>query len=218
MQPIYLSHFIETSTPVYGGAENTIKIYPERSIEKGDTSNNLSVQFPLHIGTHIDFPYHFSKDGKKCHDYPASFWIFNKIGFLNCLIDDVENKLDELPMDLEILILKTDFGNNRNEAMYWKEQPIIPAYFAELFKNKFPNIRVFGFDLISLTSKLDREEGKKAHINFLINNDILVLEDMNLSKLYTTPEHIYIAPLQIHSADGVPCNIIAFNTNNYENY
>ena len=36
----------------------------------------------------------------------------------------------------------------------------------QIFKEKFKNIRVFGFDMISLTSKLDRDEGKKAHLDF----------------------------------------------------
>ena len=64
--------------------------------------------------------------------------------------------------------------------------------------------------MISLTSKLDRVEGKAAHINFLINNDILVLEDMNLENISGTPKTVLVAPLQINAADGVPCNVIAF--------
>lgn len=210
MQPVYLSHFIDSETPVYGSARGEIKIEPIRSIDKGDTSNNLHFTFPAHIGTHIDFPYHFSNEGKKSNDYPPSFWIFHKIGFLNCTIEEVESNLDTLAADIEILILKTGFGTNRHKEIYWSGQPVIPAKFATLFKNKFPKLRVFGFDLISLTSKLDRAEGKSAHINFLINNDILVLEDMNLENIADIPKVVVVAPLQINAADGVPCNVIAF--------
>ena len=210
MQPVFLSYFIDKSTPIYGGVEDMIKLYKDRSIQNGDTSNNLRLNFPAHVGTHIDFPYHFSNDGKMCHDYPASFWIFSKIGFLECSIEEVENKLCELPSHIELLILKTNFGKHRHDEVYWKEQPVIPAFFADLFKLNFPNLRIFGFDLISLTSKLDRNEGKNAHLNFLINNDILVLEDMDLSLISKTPHNVIVAPLQIHSADGVPCNVIAF--------
>jgi arylformamidase len=210
MQPVYLSHFIDSDTPVYGGAGGEIVIESIRSIDKGDASNNLHFTFPAHIGTHIDFPYHFSNEGKKSNDYPPSFWIFNKIGFLNCTIEEVESNLDTLAADIEILILKTGFGANRHKEIYWSAQPVIPAKFATLFKNKFPKLRVFGFDLISLTSKIDRAEGKSAHINFLINNDILVLEDMNLENIVEIPKVVLIAPLQINAADGVPCNVIAF--------
>lgn len=210
MQPIYLSHFIDSDTPIYGGAKGEIEIEVLRSIEKGDSSNNLQFKFPAHVGTHIDFPYHFSNYGKKSNDYPPSFWIFRKVGFLNCTIDDVEMNIDNLPSDIEILLLKTGFGANRNKEVYWSKQPVIPARFATLFKIKFPFLRVFGFDMISLTSKLDRTEGKFAHVNFLINNDILVLEDMRLEHISSTPETIIVAPLQINAADGVPCNVIAF--------
>lgn len=210
MNPIYLSYFIKTDTPVYGGLKGQIKIESIRSIDRGDNSNNLQFKFPAHIGTHIDFPYHFSINGKKSNDYPPSFWIFHKVGFLNCTIDEVETKIDNLPADIEILILKTGFGSNRDKEIYWSNQPVIPARLATLFKTKFPSLRVFGFDMISLTSKLDRVEGKAAHINFLINNDILVLEDMNLENISGTPKTVLVAPLQINAADGVPCNVIAF--------
>jgi kynurenine formamidase len=210
MQTVYLSHFIDSDIPVYGGAVGEIVIEPIRSIDKGDTSNNLHFTFPAHIGTHIDFPYHFSNEGKKSNDYPPSFWIFHRIGFLNCTIEEVESNLDTLDADIEILILKTGFGTNRHKDIYWSGQPVIPAKFATLFKNKFPKLRVFGFDLLSLTSKLDRAEGKSAHINFLIHNDILVLEDMNLENIVDIPKVLVVAPLQINAADGVPCTVIAF--------
>jgi kynurenine formamidase len=214
MDPVYLSYFLEESTPIYGGQNGAFKIETTNSIYLGDTSNNLKFIFPNHIGTHIDFPHHFSNNGKKCSDYPASFWVFNKVEVLFCNIDEVENKIDGLRSDIELLILKTGFGEKRNEIEYWSAQPIIPAYFARLFKSKFPSLRVFGFDLISLTSKLDRIEGKKAHTQFLIDNNILILEDMNLEFLFTAPETIIISPLQVSEADGVPCTVIAFNKTN----
>lgn len=206
----YLSHFINQETPLYGGEKNVIKINKVRSITDGDNTNNSFLKLPAHAGTHIDFPFHFSENGKKSHEYEASFWIFNKIGFLECPIDDINNHLNKLPSEIDFLILKTGFGVNRLSQKYWSEQPIIPSSLAQILRNKFPKLRVFGFDLISLTSKLNREEGKKAHVEFLIKNDILILEDMNLEKLTYTPNKIIIAPLQIHSVDGVPCNVIAY--------
>lgn len=210
MEPVYLSYFIDSETPIYGGEKGKINIIPIRSIQNGDSSNNLYFEFPAHLGTHIDFPFHFANNGKKSDDYPPSFWIFNKVGFLNCTLEEFENNIHKLPSDIDLLILKTGFGIFRNKDMYWSKQPVIPAKFATILKTKFPKLRLFGFDMISLTSKLDRLEGKKAHFNFLINNDILVLEDMNLENINSTPKVVIVAPLQIKSADGVPCNVIAY--------
>ena len=210
MVAIYLSYFIEKTTPAYGGEKNCIQFEKIRSIGNGDTSNNLRICLPTHIGTHIDFPYHFKEYGKKSSDYLPSFWLFNKIGFLNCSIEEVPNQVENLPNDIELLILKTGFGAKRNSDEYWASQPVIPASFAGIFRQKFPRLRVFGFDLISLTSKLDRAEGKRAHLDFLIANEILVLEDMKLDALETAPDKIIISPLQLMEADGAPCTVIAY--------
>ena len=210
MYPIYLSYFLEESTPVYGGEVCAFSIEQIKSIGKGDTSNNSLLRFPSHIGTHVDFPKHFSDDGASCNDFPPEFWIFNKVGFLHCSISDVPDKIHELSEDLELLILKTEFGSVRGKVEYWSGQPVIPADFAGMFKQAFPKLRMFGFDLISLTSKLDRNEGKKAHLQFLIENNILILEDMDLSSLRSTPQRVIVSPLQVANADGVPCTVLAF--------
>ena len=206
---IFLSFFLNEETPVYGGEKNMFLINKTKQIAKGDSSNNLHLSFPNHIGTHIDFPSHFNNEGKTCCEYPASFWIFDKIGFLECSIQDLPSKISNLRSDIEILILKTGFGEIRNENKYWAEQPVIPSSFAKLLKNNFPSLRLFGFDMISLTSKLNREEGKLSHLNFLITEDILILEDMDLSSLRSSPSLIIVSPLQVEKSDGVPCNVIA---------
>ena len=207
---IFLSYFLDENTPIYGGIENSFVIKSTNQIKNGDSSNNMHLSFPNHIGTHIDFPYHFNNEGKRCSDYPASFWYFSKIGFLNCKIEDIEKEAIKLPKDIEILIIKTGFGNKRGQDEYWQKQPVIPSGLAYFLKINFSKIRIFGFDLISLTSKLNREEGKKAHLDFLINNDILVLEDMKLDELIQTPLNLIIAPLQVKNADGSPCNVFAW--------
>jgi kynurenine formamidase len=59
-------------------------------------------------------------------------------------------------------------------------------------------------------SKLDRPEGKKTHLVFLIEEKILILEDMKLDELDRTPNRVIISPLQLKSADGAPCTVISF--------
>lgn len=210
MNPVYLSYFIDEATPVYGGLKETISITQSSSIQQGKTSNNLKITMPNHAGTHIDFPFHFNDSGKKSSDYSPEFWVFNKVGFLDCSIELVPEMIKTLSNDIELLILKTGFGEQRGTDIYWSSQPVLPAKFAGLFKETFPKLKVFGFDLISLTSKLDREEGKNAHIEFLITHDILILEDMNIGQLYKSPEKVIIIPWQIKCADGVPCTVISW--------
>ena len=209
-QIIYLSYFLNESTPAYGGEVGSIVFDRVKSIANGDSSNNLKLTFPNHIGTHIDFPFHFDLNGKKGSEYPADFWVFNAVGFINCDVDSIEEHLSGLPTDIECLILKTGFAANRGKDVFWKEQPVIKSYLAKIFRSQFPKLRLFGFDMISLTSKLDRLEGKQAHWSFLIENEILILEDMNLEYLSTTPQKVIVSPFQIDKADGGPCTVFAF--------
>ena len=210
MKTSYLSYFINKNTPAYGGVNDQVSITSKSSINEGDTANSSIIKINNHIGTHIDFPYHFSNNGKSSSDYLPSFWIFYKVGFIDCNVENLPEKIEFVSRDIEFLILKTGFGKYRNNEMYWKSQPVIPSSYASLLKETFPSLRLFGFDMISLTSKLDREEGKKAHQAFLIENDILILEDMNLLSLNKCPEKVIVSPLQIDNIDGVPCTVISF--------
>lgn len=209
MQTIYLSHFIDEQVPAYGGKEGLVTIRQSSSIMEGKKTNELRFSMPNHIGTHIDFPYHFFEEGRRCSDYPASFWVFSRVGYLSCTVEELPLKMKELPGDIELLLLQTGFGMQRHQDAYWAAQPVIPASYAGLLRERFPSLRVFGFDMISLTSKLDREEGARAHLAFLREENILVLEDMDLSALTSTPEQVVIAPLQLKEADGAPCTVIA---------
>lgn len=206
----FLSYFLDEHTPAYGGVSGVVKVQQTSNIASGSTSNNTTVAFPVHIGTHIDFPRHFDSSGNTINDYPADFWVFNNIGFLACAVEDLPERLHEVDKNAELLILKTGFATERATTRYWAEQPVIPAHFAGLLKQSLPGLRVFGFDMISLTSKLDRAEGKNAHISFLLENGILIVEDMNLEHLEAAPDKVVIAPLMIAKADGAPCTIIAF--------
>ena len=210
MSAIFLSYFLSENTPAYGGINGMFSLKKIQQISNGDTSNNSALNLSSHIGTHIDFPFHFSNKGKRCENYPPNFWIFNKIGFINCSTEDIINEIKILPNDIELLILKTGFGKERYNKIYWECQPIIKSELALILRTKFPFLRIFGFDMISLTSKLDRVEGKKAHFSFLIENEILILEDMDLSNLNETPNRVIVAPLLIEGADGSPCTVIAY--------
>ena len=207
---ISLSYPINNQTPLYGGAKN-IKIEVVRSLELGDTSNNLYLQFPNHCSTHIDFPSHFCEDGNTLTDYSPDYWEFNNIGFAESDLSDVEdNSKSLINDDIELLIIKTGFGKFRGKRKYWEEQPAIEPKLADTLRKRFPKLRILGFDMISLSSWQYREKGREAHKSFLCKNDILILEDMNLTNLNETPQKVFVAPLLIENADGAPCNVIAY--------
>ncbi len=215
MNFIYLSYYINENTPIYGG-EKAIFIQKRSQMSKGDSSNTKYLKFPNHTGTHIDFPNHFSDKGKKSDFYKASFWFTEKITVINYnaknkeIIDTKALSDQNIPKDTEFLILNTGFYKKRNTEDYWKNNPGLSPSLAAFLKKNCPNLRFIGFDFISLTSYQNRLLGREAHVEFLINNDILIVEDMDLSKIDGLEiKTITALPILIESVDGAPISIIA---------
>jgi arylformamidase len=198
-----LSHYIDDFTPTYNNA-NSVSIIKNTNIPR-----SLKITLNNHTSTHIDLPAHFCKNGKNLNDFDENFWFFEKIGFLKSNLNDLVEKFDTLPNTIEILLLKTGFEKFRGTKKYIFDQPLFPKNLAYILKEKFPNLRVFGFDMISLSSLKNRELGRIYHKEFLCENEILLLEDMKLSVLEKTPEFLIIAPLLISEADAIPVFVYA---------
>jgi kynurenine formamidase len=205
---------MDDNTPLYGG-DYGVKMQNLRSIENGDSANTKLLEFCNHSGTHIDFPNHFSIQGKVVEDYDANFWIFNSPFFIeyevfdNQIINLTNEQMHEIPHNVDFLIFKTGFSKFRNEERYWKSNPGIAPELAEKLKLRCPNLRVLGMDIISLTSFGNRPLGRISHNKFLIDNDILIVEDMYLDNLISQPKKIYCLPFLRKGLDGSPVSIIA---------
>jgi len=217
---ITLSHWIEESTPTYADQGGFIR-ESISSIKKGRTANSEFWSFNNHIGTHIDFPKHFFNEGKSSSDYSLPFFVFNNIGIIfldntpkpNQTIDFelLKNEFNRIDKNIEVLILKTGFEKYRKQKTYWSDNPSYHKDLGVKLKENFKNLKIFGFDSISLTSINNREMGKLAHLEFLQNNSsILIIEDMKLSMIDKSdlPEQIIISPLMIKNSDGSPVNCI----------
>jgi arylformamidase len=215
MKPIYLSHYINNQTPLYGG-EKAIEIETRSEISQGASSNTKFLKIPNHAGTHIDFPNHFSDLGKTINDYPASFWTFNNIQILNYpaqaeeIIDENVIRNLDIPSNTEFLIINTGFGKHRENDIYWNNNPGLAPLLAKAIKRRCPNLKVIGFDFISVSGYQNRLLGREAHKEFLLENDILLIEDMKLKGLQGKEiASITALPLMIDNIDGAPISIIA---------
>ncbi|NQU87604.1 MAG: cyclase family protein [Mariniphaga sp.] len=214
----YLSYFISEKTPLYGNGTG-IQFVPDKEMIKGDNCNTTNLVFPNHSGTHIDFPYHFSLDGKTLNDYPASYWQFNHIDLI-----DLSSKVDDCQIigpeifsslensDADLLLIKTGYGTWRGTDRYTLTSPGLSANLAPFLRTNFPLLRCIGMDLISISSYCNREEGRKAHHAFLSPEEgepILLIEDMKLD-IDSPFDKVIVAPLLINNADGTPCTVMAY--------
>ncbi|MCK5699959.1 MAG: hypothetical protein KAI29_02365, partial [Cyclobacteriaceae bacterium] len=72
-----------------------------------------------------------------------------------------------------------------------------------------PKLKIVGFDFISLSSYQNRMLGREAHKKFLVEHDILIIEDMNFSGLKGNISQLIALPIMIDQADGGPITVIA---------
>jgi len=215
----FLSYFLDISTPTYGN-RNRFLIEKKSDISKGDVANDSFISTTVHIGTHIDMPYHFYEDGQTIGDFDASFWVFKKVLFVEIkpkdliIKDELINILENIQnTGYEILIVKTGICNQRNKEIFWRENFGFAPEIYDYLNEKFPSVRVFGFDSISVSSITDRILGRESHKRFLNpKNPILLLEDMDLRQIDTSLvfEKIIVAPLRIEECDGLICTVIGF--------
>lgn len=217
---VYLSYPLSQTTPAFGGELNRFCTKPIKSLSNGDSCNVTHLSFSSHLGTHIDTPFHFFQKGMTVTDYPASFWVFNKVKLVEVPLTsgrwiskhDMETELID---NIDLLLIKTNFCYKRQERMYWENNPGIDADLGRYLRKVYPNVRGVGFDFISVSRWQDREEGRLSHRAFLDpdgqGHPILLIEDMDLRPLSIDMEINYVSvfPLLIENADGAPVTVIS---------
>lgn len=213
----YLSYIISENSPSYGNRER-VELLRLKSIKNGNTANDSKIEMSVHIGTHIDMPYHFYEKGQTIKDFESDFFVFSRpliveikpknLIIKNELIDVLTNHTDE---GYDIIIVKTGICDIRGTEDFWsKNYGFDPSIYGVL-KDRFPNVRAFGFDSISISSFQHGNVGKEAHKKFLNPiNPIILIEDMDLRSVKGNDkfEKVIVLPLRIDECDGLPCTII----------
>lgn len=214
---IFLSHYYNDKTPGYGGKVDFVT-EKTKCLKDGHSCNQQKLILSNHVGTHVDTPFHFFEKGKKLHEYSANSWVFHKVVLIdlnlaNAELITSEHVKDKIPEGTELILFRTGFEKKRSTDQFWQENPGLSANLGDYLRWSFPSVRAVGGDIISATSFSKREEGKLAHQAFLdpdkINQPILIIEDMKLSGLKSSPVRVIVAPLLIDQADGAPVTVMA---------
>jgi len=216
---IYLSHSLNKNTPTYGN-RNHFEQIKKSDMSKGDVANDTFISTTVHIGTHIDMPYHFYEHGQTIEDYNALFWQFKKVLFVEIepsslvIHKELLQMLDSIEdIGYELLIVKTGICHRRDKEVFWHENYGFHADIYDYLIERFPSVRVLGFDSISVSSIQDRMMGREAHKRFLNpKKPILLLEDMDLKCLSfkSKLKEVLISPLRIEKCDGLPCTVFGW--------
>ncbi len=150
--------------------------------------------------------------------YDPYCWIFNHPLCVDAPGEDgylikYKDVANSIKLETDLLLLRTGYEKFRMETKYWKKNPGLSPNLAMELRTNHSNIRAVGVDVISITSRMHKDEGRKAHREFLGNqydsNPIVLIEDMSLINFMTDISQVTVLPLMISNADGSPCTIIA---------
>jgi kynurenine formamidase len=215
----YLSYLLDENTPTYGN-RNRFVCEKRSDISKGDVANDSTIITTVHIGTHIDMPYHFFEEGQTIESFGIDYFSSEQVLFIDldpegliikeeliAVLERIEKK-----SVYEFLIVKTGICHQRDQEVFWRSNYGFDPSVADYLRQTFPRIRIIGFDSISVSSFENRMLGREAHRSFLNPQaPILILEDMDLTSLTSRSEinRMEIVPLRIAQCDGLPCTVLA---------
>jgi kynurenine formamidase len=217
---LFLSHTIDATTPMYGGAKGFTQ-FPLSSIQQGDSANTSQWSFPNHLGTHIDFPYHFYEEGQTLDDFPAEFWIIDgqSIQVVEVqkpvkkrMITNKHISTHTLNPHAEFILLKTGVGTHRKEKEFWENNPGLSNELVTILLERCQRLQFLGVDSISVSSWKHRQIGRHVHKTLLNpRHPTLIIEDMDLSNVSENTKFtkVIISPLRVAQSNGTPCTIFA---------
>ncbi|WP_216829742.1 arylformamidase [Alkalihalobacterium elongatum] len=171
--------------------------------EQTGSVNIGKIKTSVHIGTHIDAPFHFRNDGVKVLDLDVNVYIGP------CRIIDVtehtiidEHVLGQYDLDsVTRLLLKTAVPNN--PMSFPKEIPYLTSGSASYMKEK--GIILVGVDVPSV-DPLDSKELEGHHA--LHENGIHILENVMLDQVEPGDYELIALPLPLKEADGSPVRAV----------
>lgn len=215
-----LSYDLSSNRRYYAGKQFPLNY---STIDDGNKfCRETDININSHVGTHIDYPAHVFADGIYGDEYPFDYLCSSKVAFFEInqidsavakiTVDDI--KMLTIPEDCEILLLKTGYCNIRDEDKYWQESPVIDPEIPKYLKTNFKYLRGVAFDIVSLTSQIDKSSGRLCHQSFMeetLGRSLLVIEDVDMSKLHQDLElkDINILPITYENMDGALCVIFA---------
>lgn len=178
-----------TSAPVYNGDPVTDFQWVCR-IDCGDEYNLSKIKFCNHAGTHIDTPKHFIDDGKTITDYPMSRF------YGGCTVITVNDTLTG--EDMETLLphcrKKILFKGTENGVLSLSAVFVMSEYGIELVGTENMSI---GFE----------PEEMRVHRELALN-DVLVIENLDLSEIADGNYTLVALPLKVEGAEASPARVV----------
>ncbi len=212
VKPIDLTLTISESIPSFPGSPKPQFISWSNLKDNG---YNLELLFlSSHTGTHLDAPYHFTKNGIKINQIPLDRLIGKAIliklqktknsAITKSDIILFEKNNGKIPNKSSIFFY-TGWQKNLKKNNYFTENPGLDSSSARYLASKKTNL--VGIDSPSID--LGKDESFNVH-QILSENNILIVENLtNLNKIFSKEFNFTILPLKLKDATGSPVRAVA---------
>jgi arylformamidase len=187
--------------PVWPG-DDPFTLKPTGSIAEGDPVNTTTVTLPVHLGTHVDAPYHYAQEGERLAEVALERWCGEAL-----VIDASAAAEAVTPAVLEGLELPARVLLYTGQPAHWDAfpegfTPLTTELIAALAER---GVKVVGTDCPSVDAL--GSESLPVH-QACFDHDVLIIEGLNLAEVKPGRYRLLCLPLHLPEADGAPARAI----------
>ncbi|MGN6569045.1 MAG: cyclase family protein [Flavipsychrobacter sp.] len=204
--------WIDISATIFDGmvrwpTDPAVHIYKAEEIGKDDSPANVTgISTTAHVGTHIDAPLHFYKDGNDV----ASISLEKLIGKAHIVHIQNEKKCitTEEIKDIAIAAGDSILFRTKNSERDWSHEPFTEEYVylnteaSQYLVDK--GVNCIGIDYLSLGNK---ENDPEVH-RIVLGAQIVIIEGLILKDIEPGQYEMICLPLKIKDSDGGPSRVI----------
>lgn len=208
-----MKNFVDLSMLLYDKAE-VFELDPKTEFVQYQTIDSLGynikkLTMSSHLGTHVDAPNHWLKDGETIENIELSRFIGKAVvidlshkkagSFID--VEDLEPYAHHFSRGAKV-VLRTDWGEKYGEDIYFSKFPHITVAAGKWIADK--KIGLLGLE----TPSVNTTDYARIHRD-LLNEEIVILEGLTNVKSIPVEEFELIAlPLRIKGGDGSPVRAI----------
>ncbi len=202
-----ISLSISPNLPTWPG-DPGLKLEQYESIDKGALYNATQMSSSVHLGTHVDAPRHFIKEGSTVEQLPLE--VLTGPCYVTQLPDGIEaitsEVLDrtEITSDMKRVLFGTSNSHfwAKGESTFQTDFVAITEDGAEWLVER--GIQLVGIDYLSVAPYT---ESIPTH-TVLLKAGVVIVEGLNLSNIMRGFYDLYCLPLKIVGSDGAPARAI----------
>ncbi|WP_188455169.1 arylformamidase [Virgibacillus oceani] len=158
----------------------------------------------VHMGTHVDAPFHFDDNGTTIDQLDVNIYIGKAAVIDVSHVTNITPKLLEgykWEDDVTRILLRTSLPNNPKR--FPKELPVLDPAIAPFLQQK--EIKLLGVDMPSVDAP---DSNELATHHALHDNGIYILENIMLDHISAGHYELIALPLAIQGADGSPVRAV----------